>query len=899
TGVRGRLFYDGTVTTATRDHGWILDGLVSGDLEGYRLTDVRAHSEIARDAATFERIDGRVAEAYWRGNGWIDLKERPRTWHYEGNVRHFRLERYARGTPPCDLSGTAQIDGVGFAGDVMTLNATVDLGAGHFDNISFDKARGEMYVTGDSVVFADGFQMELRNTQCVGSGTVIYDDSLDVFANVDCRDLRAWDEAIFVDSLAGRADGYIYLSGRTADPDVSGVVYSDSVRMYDLTTRDFEGRFYVPRFLSDRSGTVEAHWGESSTWGVATDSINLEAALSGEQIDIMWGGWSSPYVHVEGSGTLDWSADTIPVRLFPLTVRWEGQNYTAADSITVIIDSLGFNLGAPAFQGPLGLLRAGGRIDYDNTMDLDLDVERFRLEAFWRRFFPDVPLGGTIATQGSIGGTFDAPRFAFAGTVSALEYDERGFGDLDFALSYRDRRLRVERAHLENPDFHADVSGTFPIDLTFRPVERRVLDLPLEGRLSAAGDVLDRLASFQPDVLESIRGPFAVSATLGGTPRAPRLSGDAHLRAGYIKALEIENPIEDVQIDLSLRQDTILIERAEGTVREKGRKGSVRVTGSLRIESYDQFAYDLVLEGRGVPARFEFEDFATTTDFDLTVRGSTPPLVAGRLEPERVEDREPFDPEPPLRIEDTTLWDWDLTIDLPGNYWIHNDLIEAEMSTELRLMRQRGLVNLIGTAQIIRGKVYLLDKVGRISRGELMFDDPTNPDPQLDIDVVFRIQQPRVADAEPGSSRDIIDLELHVAGRASEPLIQPEPPYTEQDALLLLTTNTTLATSADPFADRLRFGATGLLFSELQRVMARKLGLETLEIESGADPADTRITVGMYTTPHLYLYGTSPISAGGEQEWGFEYRFSRRLFLEGSRDKDNLYRLNLHFNWDY
>jgi hypothetical protein len=56
--------------------------------------------------------------------------------------------------------------------------------------------------------------------------------------------------------------------------------------------------------------------------------------------------------------------------------------------------------------------------------------------------------------------------------------------------------------------------------------------------------------------------------------------------------------------------------------------------------------------------------------------------------------------------------------------------------------------------------------------------------------------------------------------------------------------------------------------------------------------------VGHYLSPHFYLYGSSSIAAGG-REVGFEYRLSRRLFLEGIRDRDTYYRLNLHLNWDY
>ena len=167
----------------------------------------------------------------------------------------------------------------------------------------------------------------------------------------------------------------------------------------------------------------------------------------------------------------------------------------------------------------------------------------------------------------------------------------------------------------------------------------------------------------------------------------------------------------------------------------------------------------------------------------------------------------------------------------------------------------------------VTGKVYLYDKVGTITRGVLTFDNPNVADPTLDIAVTFRINQPRLEQTSASRGRDVIDLNLTVSGKASEPLIQPQPPYTQQDVVSLMVANTTwgggdTTTAKDPLADRLRFAATNVLFSEVQRVAARKLGIETLEISSNADPKMTQVLVGHSFSPHLYLYGSSPLDVG-------------------------------------
>jgi autotransporter translocation and assembly factor TamB len=546
-------------------------------------------------------------------------------------------------------------------------------------------------------------------------------------------------------------------------------------------------------------------------------------------------------------------------------------------------------------------------MEFDNAMALDFELDRFRIAKVWQRFFPAWDLDGVIAARGQLSGTFGSPVIDMAGDVSELEFEGESYGDLEGNISYRDRLLYVESAELDNRYFHASASGTFPIDLSFDSVASRVLNTqPLTGRLEASGDNLDPVNRFLPQTIESVRGDFALQAGVTGTPQSPRFSGQATLAQGTIKTVEIVNPLENVVVDVALRHDTVVIRSASAVVRDKKLAGRIDVKGTMRIGSIKSFDYDLQVTGRGVPARMEFEDFFVLADFDLSVFGPTPPKVIGKVRPKRIEDREPLTETEETPIYDTSLWDWDIAIELPsGGYSIRNDQLEAELSADLRLLRERGQPSYIGAAEFVRGKVYLFDKVGRIKRGVLTFDDPLKADPRLDIDVGFRIQQPRVQTRTEASPSPVIDLNLHIGGRASEPLIDPEAPYSEQDVLLLLAANMTtlgggdsLAVS-DPLANRLKFAATGLVFSEVQRAAARKLGLETLEINSGGSPFDASITVGRYFSPQLYLYGTSPIDAGAGQEVGFEYRLSRRVFLDGNRDKNNLYRMNLHFNWEY
>ncbi len=900
----GQLDYHGSIRLPDSKSGATAIGTVSGTFEGYNLDDVMLRLTMSGSRFTIDTLDGAINGINWHGAAKVDLGPSPPKFEYTGTVEHFDLNKFAPETLPSDLSGTVRMTGEGLSNATLAMDLTVALHAGHINHFSFDTAAGLLHVTPRNAVIAQDFYMARGASRVIGGGGITYSDSLDLLLNVWCDDLRPWDSLVFVDSLAGRTEGYIYLSGLTADPDVAGRLTSDSLRLFDLRTRQLTASFFVPHFKSHPTGTVQARFGNSNAWGWEVDSIMVKAALEGHMITFDSLAWNSAQAVINGRGRLDWSADTIPIWLYPVTAHIQDQTLSAIDTVAVVADSLGFNFSNLSVKSEWGTLQAYGHINYDQTLNMVLEVEGVPVADIWKRFYPKFDLEGQLACLGRVRGSMAAPKFDLDGHITGLSYQGDRLGDLAGSLSYEDGQLSTDQLELTHSAYRVQVAGSLPMELRFDKPAAHILDQPLSGRLTATGSSLDIVSRYLPETIESVRGQFSISAILSGTPRVPLIRGEAFLRGATIKAVEIANPIEDVQVDLSLRQDTIEVTRGVATMRDKNRRGQIQITGYIRLLAYNLFDYNLKLTGRNVPARFEFQDFYVETDCDLTVTGINPPTVRGHFAPKRIEDREPFSGEQMEAVSDTSLWNWDMTVDVPGNYWLHNDQIDAELSADLRVMRDRGRPVYLGTAEFIRGKVYLYDKVGTITRGVLTFDNPNVPDPTLDIAVTFRINQPRLEQASAGRGRDVIDLNLTVSGKASEPLIQPQPPYNQQDVVSLMVANTTYGsgdttTARDPWADRLRFAATNVLFSEVQRLAARKLGIEIVEISSSADPKMTQVLVGHSFSPHLYLYGSSPLDVGAGQEVGFEYRFSRHIYLDGSRDKDNLYRLNVHFNWDY
>jgi len=261
-----------------------------------------------------------------------------------------------------------------------------------------------------------------------------------------------------------------------------------------------------------------------------------------------------------------------------------------------------------------------------------------------------------------------------------------------------------------------------------------------------------------------------------------------------------------------------------------------------------------------------------------------------------------------IALSGENTWNLDINIEIPANYWIKNQDIDAEFSGFINIVRESGKYRFAGTLEILRGKGYLFDKTFNISpdSATVTFEDVEYFDPRLDIWATTRIPLARSSKNE----QNYEDLKVHVTGTLEKPEFafylsgQEESEISYEAILPLIVANYYGETATNgAFEERI----TQLVSSQVSQIGTRQLGVETFEIdptyEGYLDLARTRVTVGKYAGSNLYLWGRSSVEFQQLPEAGFEYRISRALLLEGYRDEDvtkgESYHLNLKMHWEY
>jgi len=559
-------------------------------------------------------------------------------------------------------------------------------------------------------------------------------------------------------------------------------------------------------------------------------------------------------------------------------------------------------------------LSARGRVNYDESMDMTLSVQRVPIAPWLRLFSQKAILDGYVSCETQLAGSFGSPEFSLRGFVDSLTYRDLVLGDLAVTAHYKDQRMTIDSLLVSSQPGVYRARGHLDLDLAFSAGSLdRVPDRPFDLIITARDSRFDLVSLFMPSV-ERLEGDFFADIHLTGTPSEPHLEGEAYIRKATLKYFDLVDSVYTDSAGVTMRDNQIIIDGITAYVkdtRKGGKKSYALVEGAVTVKSLDNFHYDLdVTLPKEFPFRYELDDIQGVVEGELQVIGDTPPLVTGDLTLisaryfvnfASAEEGSPI----MAALSGESSWNLDLNIDILSNYWIKNDDIDAEFSGYINLIREAGGYRFIGEMDILRGRGFLFDKTFRIEPpSRVVFEDTEYPNPRLDITACTRIPGVQFEEEE---RPEFTELCVNVTGTLDYPELnttEGDSTFTREDILPLIVANYYGGQTGSPGALEERM--TQLISSQVSQIGSKQLsqlGVETFEIEPAyggqADLSKTQVTLGFYTAPNLYVYGRSTLSGQSGQALGFEYRFNRSLILEGRRDEDELYHLNLNLHWEF
>ncbi len=853
------------------------------------------------------------------GNGGIDFAASPNTYYLDADLKNFNLLHLLPSTFPSDLTGHVKLDGESFTNATLVLDVDADLYGSSFDEYPIQDAAGHLTITTDSLIFADSFRVDYYENTFWASGKIDYSHDIDLALQIDLPNLdRYRNGKIFIDQPGGRGYAEATLTGQTSDPDLRGWFASDSCWIYGLFADTLYATVNLDRFLSGRQGTVDVRFAKGAAWNIPYDTGYVDLTIDSNLVYVDSSHIFNPYSSLTGHASLDYMVEPQQLRIGDLAVTLFGQRFANQSPLLIDVDTAGFIFNRAAIGNADALLSLVGRINYDESMDFLLAVEKLPIAPWLHLFDSTIVLDGYVSAEASVNGTFRSPEFNLMGGIDSLSYKGLDLGDLTARLAYAGDVLSLDTVRvMSNPGEYV-AAGSLYVDLAFTTDSiTRFPQKPMSVKIHATDSRFDLVSLIMPSV-EQLDGDFWADFELFGTPHDPHLEGEAYIKNARLKYFDLENPIYADSAGVTMHDNSINIRKIEVFATDNrepsGRRHYAEIEGDIKLLSLDSlyYALNVTLENE-FPFVYELDDIRGKVEGELSVDGPTPPLVTGDLTLISAQYRVPF-------VEDATSspimtalstenpWDLNINVEIPSNYWIKNEDIDAEFAGSINLIREKGNYRFVGEMQVLRGRGFLFDKTFRLDpTSTVTFEGNDTLNPRLDITGYTRVSTIRSSAAQSeGPVSEQVDLCIHVGGTLLVPDPQPCPgsDFSQADILPLILANTYSGEGVavgGQIEDRL----FGLGYNQMSQIGARQLeriGVETFEIDpvygGQLDPWNAWVTLGSYFGP-FYVYGRSTLAGQTRQEAGFEYRYSKTLLFEGSRDENELYHLNLRLHWEF
>ncbi|MCX6835895.1 MAG: hypothetical protein NTW07_12380, partial [candidate division Zixibacteria bacterium] len=519
------------------------------------------------------------------GRGEVDFSSKPEEYLLNANVRNLNLKQIAPGTFDSDLTGRMELHGRSFSNATMVLDLNVDLYESSFDEFPLHRAAGPLRITTASLTFPEPFQVDYFENRFEATGSIDYRGEMNLEIDATLANLDRYRGKLFINKPGGRGHGRATLSGRTSDPNLAGQFWSDSLWIYGLYSDSASASFEIDRFLGKRKGTVRVNLSTGAAWDVPYDSCYALISLDSTLVHLDSVRFVSPYARFVSRGLLDQTPYPWRLTLDTLTLSVFDRSYFNRSRMLVEIDTSGFNFVGTTIEQDQSSITANRRVNFDETMDLTVNVAGIPLAPWLHLFKYDYDFDGVASAELSAAGSFADPVLNLNGSLDSVVFRGERLGKLTASASYKAKQVTIDSVVMLSDLGTYRAEGRLAADLSFARVDDdRLLDLPFDLNITAYDT--DSIFSIVPLLLSSVEyigctqpttgtegGEFHADLKLNGTPSHPHLDGQAFLKNGRMKYLDLAEILHTDSASFIMSDNKIILsdERAYAK-REDGRK---------------------------------------------------------------------------------------------------------------------------------------------------------------------------------------------------------------------------------------------------------------------------------------------------------------------------------------
>lgn len=802
----------------------------------------------------------------------------------------------------------AQVRGAGFAGPQRRAALELTVASPNFALAPRLDTRVRASVEGDAVQLT---QLQVRSVPVAldARGTLSATQQVDLTYTVTLGDLQALRNVLGVAMQAqGRLTGEA--SGRLEALETRGTLQLDSWTVADFQGKNMRLAYTATHLPTAPRATLTARLSELQGPSLPGSGLDVQGTYEAQQGTFSLAMTRGPYAHTVLAGQValqDGLRLTLErLRLQRQTLAWEN-----AAPVEIVRDAQG------TLRLPQLLLRSGGQeisaratLRPEGTVDGTVQVQRVPIWSTVQAFAPGASVpDGQLAVDLTVSGPLKQPAIDGTVAVTALHWQEQPLGDIQAQITAVGETFRTDVRWQDQGQDLLHIFGTVETGAK----------VALALQVQMADVDMARLKSLSPAVVQSA-GTLQVDLRLTGTPPRPVVQGTIRLRDGALLLAATGERYKNINTSLVFLGDRVEIQRLE----IGSRSGVMQINGWATSAGLTLQQVEVSMSAENFTA-MHTPDIEAMLTGNLVLRGSLDELEAiGKLTVPRARVRLSgklgggladveaweltvdgvYGPGPGVLIEAdgrTTIVRQrlplpflraDLTVEIPRNTWVQGTGTAIEMRGQMRVTKALEQPFILdGTVETIRGFASFYGKKFVVQEGRVVFPGTEEINPFLDVLVTHAVAGYIVS--------------IQVGGKAKQPhlALSSTPELLQADivALLLVGKTTDRLTSAEQssLASQAQQVVGGAAAGELEKVLGKPLGLDTVEVEAGKEIGTGSVSVGRYVTQDIFL--SYERAFGGEQSntVGVEYSINRRLKLKGSGSDSGESAVDLLWRHDY
>ncbi len=413
-----------------------------------------------------------------------------------------------------------------------------------------------------------------------------------------------------------------------------------------------------------------------------------------------------------------------------------------------------------------------------------------------------------------------------------------------------------------------------------------------EMNLRADG-VLDfgLLQSFSPDLRSS--GKMEINVAVTGTLSRPETQGQVRISNGAISYIDLPNGLSNINGTLVFNDNRL---RVQSLTAQTG--GGTLTLGGFINYSHG-LSFDLTASSHDIRLRYP-PGVSSYADAELRFSG-TPnnSLLAGTVTITKFGVSPQFDlayylqrfaqapkvasPQSPLNN-----LHFDLHIVTAQELQVEMSMAKLSGNADLRLRGTASHPVLLGRVDIAQGNIDIAGTKYHLERGDLLFNNPTNIAPVIDVEATARVRD--------------YDISLGLHGPIAHPSVnyRSDPPLPTSDIIALLALGRTQEESVyyqtGPSQSLSELTSNAVLEQALANAYSsraqRLFGASRIKIDPQAGGAEAnpnaRVTIEQQVSDKVTLTFISNVSQSAQQIVQVEYNINRRLSVVAVRDQNGV-----------